>query len=350
MDRTITYKSDSELRLEFITGSSIVFASSDNYDALRGAGYHFLVLDECADIQEQAWTEVLRPTLSDTNGKALMIGTPKGRNFFYRLFMRGLDPLYPEWESFTAPTSTNPYIPPAEIEAAKTELPEMVYLQEYLATFLEDSAGVFRGIDGCIQGEMLPPAEHGRYVIGWDPAKYQDYSVITVLNAATKHVDWWDRSNQVDYVVQIERVSDLATRYNRAPILMDMTGVGDPLLEQLKLRRLVADGYLFNNTSKKTLIEELVVGIEQRRCTFPDLPVLIGELRTMEYTLTPSRLVQYAAPSGAHDDAVISLALAYHAATLGVSGGQLMEELKERVAAKQMVRETVQQKKNDWFW
>jgi hypothetical protein len=119
---------------------------------------------------------------------------------------------------------------------------------------------------------------------------------------------------------------------------MDMTGVGDPLLEQLKKRQLVADGYLFNNTSKKTLIEELVVGIEQQRCTFPDLPVLIGELRTMEYTLTPSRLVQYAAPQGSHDDTVISLALAYHAATMSRSAADHIFQLQQRLTRLQPQR------------
>lgn len=310
----IAHTSDSELIIELVNGSRMMFCSSDNYDALRGFGIHFLVLDECADVNEKAWTEVLRPTLSDTRGKALFLGTPKGRNFFYTLYQRGLDPEYPDWESFTAPTSANPYIPRSEIEAAKSELPEMVYQQEYLAVFLAESAGVFTGIDACVAGEFVEPQKDCSYVIGWDVAKYKDYSVLTVINTSTMHVDYWERSNQVDYTVQLGKVVMLAEKYNHAYVLQDSTGVGDPLLEQLQRRGLRADGYLFTNASKKILIETLAVGLQHGSLTFPDLPILIQELRQMEYTMTPSRLVQYSAPQGAHDDTVMSLALAYYAA------------------------------------
>lgn len=157
LSQIISHTSDSELMIDLPNGTRMTFCSSENYDALRGVGIHFLVIDECADVAEKAWTEVLRPTLSDTRGKALFTGTPKGRNFFYTLFQRGLDPLYPDWESFTAPTSSNPYIAKEEIESAKSELPDMVFQQEYLAVFLAESAGVFTGIDACIAGELCDP-------------------------------------------------------------------------------------------------------------------------------------------------------------------------------------------------
>lgn len=310
----IAHSSDSELLIELVNGSRMMFCSSDNYDALRGFGIHFLVLDECPWIHEKAWTEVLRPTLSDTRGYALFLGTPKGRNFFYTLYQRGIDPAYPDWESFTAPTSTNPYIPKDEIEAAKAELPEMVYQQEYLAVFLNESAGVFTGIDACVAGDVAEPAPHTDYVLGWDVAKYQDYSVLTVINTSTMHVDYWERSNQIDYAVQLDHVVALAVRYHHAYILQDSTGVGDPLLEQLQRRGLHADGYLFTNASKKILIETLALGLQHRSVTFPDLPILLQELRQMEYSMTPGRLITYNAPHGSHDDTVISLALAYYAA------------------------------------
>ncbi len=319
----IAHTSDSELRIELPQGSVMMFCSSDNYDALRGNGLHLIIIDECADVAEQAWTEVLRPCLSDTRGKAIFIGTPKGRNFFYRLFLRGQDPMYPDWESFTAPTSSNPYIPPEELVAVKRELPANSYLQEYCAAFLEESAGVFRNIDACVQGELCGPESQYDYVLGWDPAKHQDFSVMTVLNAHTMHVDAWERMNIVDYTVQLDRVHSMATLYNNAPVIMDVSGVGDPLQEQLKMRGLTVEGYLFTNLSKKLLIEELVVSIEQVGVTFPDLPMLIGELRTMEYTLTPSRNIQYSAPPGLHDDTVISLGLVNHAAGRS-SGGMLL--------------------------
>ena len=311
----VSHKSDSELTLELPNGSRMMFCSSDNYDALRGNGIHFLVIDECADVDEKAWTEVLRPCLSDTRGKALFLGTPKGRNFFYMLYHRGLDPMYPDWESFHAPSSSNPYIPPEEIEAARKELPEDAYAQEYLAEFLEESAGVFRRIDSIIEGELDINYEKQymhEYILGWDPAKYNDYSVLTLMDATTRKVVWFDRFNHFDYTYQVNRVVSVANRFN-AFVLMDSTGAGDVVFELLKEKYDNCSGYLFNNTSKKTLIETLQLGIQDKAFTMPNIPVVINELRQFEYHLSPSRNIIYSAPDGMHDDCVISLALVWYA-------------------------------------
>lgn len=309
--------SDTELRIELLNGAVVECRSADNADNLRGEGVHFLVLEEAAMMPEKVWYQVLRPMLADTNGSALFISTPRGRNWFYVLFQRGLDPLYPEYKSFHFPTSKNPYIPASEIEAAKRDLPEDVYRQEFLAEFLEESAGVFRRIDQCISGELdeEPLAQEGHsYTLGWDPAKYRDFSVISVIDVNKRHLCYFERSNRVEYTTQIERVIQVATAYN-AYVLIDMTGVGDPLLEQVKKAIPSAEGYLLTNASKKALIENLVLAIQNRAITFPDIAVLLTELRQMEYRLSASRLIQYAAPEGAHDDCVLSLALACYAAS-----------------------------------
>lgn len=332
----IARKSDSELRFELTNGSVIQFFSAENYDAIRGDGYHFLVIDEAGDAlrNPKIWTDAIRAALSDANGQALIIGTPKGRNLFFQLFARGEDPEYPDWASFHARTADNPFIPRAEIEAAQKELPDDAFQQEYEAQFLEEGAGVFKGIDACIRGildSVYEPLAGHTYVIGFDPAKYQDYSVVTVLDCTTKTVVAWLRINQTDYIVQLDMVAAIAKRF-RAFVLMDMTGVGDPLLEQLKQhkdgRYFSVDGYLFTNASKKVLVETLQVGIQNRAVGFPNIPVLVNELRQFEYRLTPSRMLTYSAPSGAHDDCVISLALAYYAAAVpGTSGGILLPSL-----------------------
>jgi len=341
--KIIVRKSDSDLRLEFANGSVIQFFSAENYDSIRGEGYHFLVIDEAGDaLRDPAiWTDAIRAALSDTNGYALIIGTPKGRNLFFQLFARGDDPEYPDWASFHARTSDNPYIPKAEIEAAKKELPDDAFDQEYDARFLEEGAGVFKGIDACIKGKLDPNYERvagHAYVLGFDPAKYQDYSVVTVIDCHTRQVVYWQRINQIDYTVQLEMVASVADKFH-AFVLIDMTGVGDPLLEQLKKlkrgRHFSVEGYLFTNASKKALVEQLQLGIQHRDIGFPDIPVMLNELRQFEYQLTPSRMLTYSAPKGAHDDAVISLALAYFAASTPRQGGGgvllAVEENKEAI-------------------
>ena len=301
-----------ERTIELMNGSLIEFRSADNPDALRGEGVNHLVVDEAAMIPREAWEEALRPTLSDTKGSAVLISTPKGRNFFFELFCRGNDPEYAGWESFTFPTSSNPFIDPEEIAEARKTLPLDVFRQEYEAQFLEDSAGVFRGMGACVQGSLEEPVRGREYVIGWDPAKYEDFSVFTVMDEARRHVVAWDRFNGIDYSLQVERLGVWHRKYNSARIVMDSTGAGDPLLENVKkhvTRRV--EGYTFTSTSKQQLIEHLAVAIQEGSVSFPkELPVLRHELELYQYEVTRAGNIRYSAPEGYHDDAVISLALA----------------------------------------
>ena len=299
----------SERRISLINGSSLSFKSADNFNALRGEGVNFLVIDEAATIQREAWEQALRPTLSDKNGRALIVGTPKGRNWFYELYSRGCDPEQTEYKSYSFPTWTNPLIPQSEIDEVKRSLPADVFRQEYEAQFLEDSAGVFRNIRECISGQFQEPVKGKQYYIGWDIAKHQDFSVLVCMDS-NRHVVAFDRFNQIDYSLQLSRVAAMAEKY-RASVLMDSTGAGDPVMEQLRARGVSVEGYHLSSQSKQQLIEHLAVGIEQRLLTFPQIDVLINELQIYEYEMTRAGNVRYNAPSGFHDDTVIALGLAY---------------------------------------
>lgn len=299
----------SEKRILLKNDSVIMFKSADNFNALRGEGVNFVVIDEAATIQREAWEQAIRPTLSDKNGKALIIGTPKGRNWFYELFARGCDPEQTEYKSYSFPTWTNPLIPESEIEEVRRSLPADVFRQEYEAQFLEDSAGVFRNIRECIAGQFEEPIRSKQYYIGWDIAKHQDFSVLVCMDS-NRHVVAFDRFNQIDYSLQLSRVQAMAEKY-KASVLMDSTGAGDPVMEQLRARGVMVEGYNLSSQSKQQLIEHLAVGIEQRLLTFPQIDVLINELQIYEYEITRAGNVRYNAPSGFHDDTVIALGLAY---------------------------------------
>ena len=115
--RSIGARIGAEVRLgdrqvNLSNGGSIGVRSADNPDSLRGEGLDLAVLDECAFIQGRAWTEALRPSLSDRKGRALVSGTPAGRNWFWRLWTKGQESGN-EWASWQFPTSDNPYIDPA---------------------------------------------------------------------------------------------------------------------------------------------------------------------------------------------------------------------------------------------
>ena len=142
----------SELRVEFVTGAIVEFKSADQPDNLRGEGVDKLIVDEAPEVSQYAYENALRPTLTDTEeSRMIAIGTPKGRGWFYRLWERGNSPDWPEYESFRAPTSDNPFINQSDVQEAKRELPERVYRQEYEAEFIDETGGVFTDVDQCVE-------------------------------------------------------------------------------------------------------------------------------------------------------------------------------------------------------
>lgn len=300
--------SHSEMRLELINGSAITFKSADNPDTLRGEGLMRVVVDEAARVSRDVWEEVLRPAVSDTAGKVLFISTPKGKNWFYELWTRGFDPAHPDYKSWKFPTSDNPKVPAADIEQARMSLPVDVFQQEYLAEFLDNSAGVFRNIDACMTSKPSEPIPGRSYVMGLDLARLTDFTVMKILDDTGAEV-FTDRFNLLDWTVQKQRVFSMCRKYN-ARCLLDSTGVGDPIFEDLRRMGLVVEGYKFTSESKQRLIESLMISFEQKRiCILPD-KVTENELKIFEYDIGQSGAVRYSAPEGYHDDCVIALALA----------------------------------------
>lgn len=298
----------SELYIEFVNGSQLWFKSADNPDALRGRGIDFLVVDEAAMVKSEAWLNALRPSLSDTQGKAVFISTPKGHNWFFELWTRGKDPKFSDYQSWSYPTAGNPYINKQEIEAARQTLPESVFRQEYLAEFIENVGTVFRGVDNCVKGALEEPQQHKRYYIGCDLAKYEDFTVLCVLDESG-HVCGFDRYGKLDWTFQCRRIVNLTRHYN-ARLLIDSTGVGDPIYDELRREGIRVEGYKFTNASKADLIENLSIQIENKQVSYPEIPELINELKLFGYEMLPSGLTRYCAPKGFHDDCVIGLALA----------------------------------------
>ena len=164
----------SELIIEYITGSTIQFFSAERYDNIRGFTFDYLVCDEFAFIDEKAWTEVLRATVLVKGKKVLLISTPKGKNHFYK--MHQLDGINEQYKSFTMTSYDNPMINPKEIDDAKLTLPEMIFRQEYLAEFVDGSAMLFNN------RTMRINQLSGRCYGGIDLGRADDYSVLSIFN------------------------------------------------------------------------------------------------------------------------------------------------------------------------
>lgn len=149
-EAAIAEKSRSHPRkITLINGATLSFRSGDREDSLRGRGLDFLVIDEAASVPSRAWRSELRPALSDYEAPMLAIGTPKGTvGWFAEWFERGQnDTEHDNTRSWQATTYDNPYIKDDEIDAARAELPQFVFEQEYLARFRSPSGLVYQSFD-----------------------------------------------------------------------------------------------------------------------------------------------------------------------------------------------------------
>jgi len=315
----------------------LTLKGADNEDSLVGVGLRSLRVDEAALIKNGVWEQILRPMLADYQAPAYFYTTPRGHNWLYDLYLKGQDPKETEWKSWRQPTSVNKYITAEEIENARKDMSSTLFSQEFLAEFLQDEAGVFKKIKQCIVGELESPITGRFYVMGVDLAKTQDFTVLIVMDSLTRQVVAFERFQDVLWGIQKVKIQQLAHRYNDALVVMDSTGVGDPIAEDLSNSNISLfyekdyPGIKFTNTVKKQLIDQLAIAIEQRLITFPRIEVLVNELFDFGYEITPSGNITYSAPEGKHDDCVISLALANWGIRTQLHSAQVIQDHQERV-------------------
>jgi hypothetical protein len=158
------------LDITLINGARIYVRGADRPDTLRGVSLTYAVLDEVADIKPEAWEQVIRASLSDKRGRALFIGTPKGRNWFYDTFKLGESEDDPDWKSWHFTTADNPLIDAKEIESAKKTLSTFAFKQEYMASFTNAGSDIFK--EDWIKYGVEP--DYGSYYISVDLAGFEE--------------------------------------------------------------------------------------------------------------------------------------------------------------------------------
>jgi len=214
--------------------------------------------------------------------------------------------------SWQMPTHTNPYIDKNELEDARRELPESAYNQEYLALFSDNAANPF-GVDH-IKRAVKPISKESPVCFGVDLAKSVDWTVVTRLDR-DGNISYFDRW-QSDWGQTRSRIIQTI---GSTPTLIDSTGVGDPIVEDIQRECGGVEGFHYTSTGKQKLMEGLANGIQKGTVTVLD-GVMRDELESFEFVYGRTG-VKYSAPSGIHDDCVNSLALAYKKLTDGVSNG-----------------------------
>lgn len=300
----VRHKREGDLYIELKNGSRIYIKSADAPESLVSEILDGLVCDEFAQWKATIWQQHLEPMLVVKKAPAVFVGTPRGRNWAWDLWRHaGVDP---DWSAHHWTALDSPYFPREEFERLRREMPERIFRQEILAEFLEGGGEVFRNVDGCV-GPL--GVRDGYTVLGVDLAKVRDWTAIHALNSQRMTVET-QRMQRVDWSLQKLRIIETYRRLDAVRALVDATGVGDPIVEDLRKAGLQVEPVVFTGPLKSALVENLMLLFEQGAIRIPQDPILIDELKGFTFETLPSGRDRYSAPDGRHDDTVMALALA----------------------------------------
>jgi len=295
--------------LRFKTGAEItVRTAARDGIYLRGHRFSRCIVDEADYLSERLIDEVVRMTLADVGGQLVLISTPRARRgLVYRELQRGLagDPtIYAQ----TGPTFENPNVSHDYIRSLRDRMTASAWQREVEGVYADDDAAVFgwQHIQAAYESSTwaLPeqPKPGRRYVQGVDLAKSEDWTVHTVLDATSRpyRLMHWERYQRMPWPAVAARIREVHQRYGCHQTLIDATGVGDAVLDEV---RDVAQGFVFTRRSKLDLLTGLQVALEKRELVFPFVRELVDELQG--YAWDDDKL---------QTDCVMSLALAVWAA------------------------------------
>lgn len=322
-----------ERRVELPGGGSVTIKSGDNPDSLRGFGLDGVVLDEAAFCHEDVWQRALRPALSDRRGWAMMLSSPNGFNWFHQLFDdAGTDG---EWTVFQRPTSDNPLVSQRELDAARRQIGDAAYFQEYGGQFVSVAGAEFPAeyFDDDVLWVKAIPADCFARVVALDPskgknAKRGDYQ-------AAVFVGVHDGKAYVDATVArcpigeaVANTLKLAFRYGATQVAYEANGfqemIGGEFERQLVGNRLhgLTITPIENYGNKESRIQSLDPFMRNRELRFVDSPgcrLLVSQLREF--------------PMAAHDDGPDALEMAIRKALAmvqPVEAGNPVDEILRR--------------------
>lgn len=299
---------ETELKCDFPNGSRIKLYGADNPDSLRGLGLDGVVFDEYAQIKDNMFPEIIRPALATTQGWAIFLGTPKGRNHFWQFYVKGQND--PEWSSFLYKWQQTKALPDEEVDSARRDSPADFFKQEYECEFLENAGAFFRRVKENVVTKKYDDCSD--FQIGVDLAKYQDWTVISPFCLNHFHGREQERFNQIDYNLQKAKIEAAYLRLQKqgtAKVIIDSTGVGEPVFDDLRLKNIEIEPFHFTQISREQLLRNLQIMLEQDKIKIPDDQGLIDELLSFQYVLKPNGHVKIEVPNSMTDDRVMAFAL-----------------------------------------
>lgn len=297
----------------------IELKSAKDPRALVSVGLDLLVMTEAALIKDEAWNYYLQPRLMSPGrcGCVIANGTPKGRNWYYSFFMDCLKDPVNSW-ALQAPSWANPFIDRSWIKRMRGSMPRLAYRQEIKGEFVTATGGVF---EDCRPLTRLRFAELSPIIIGMDLGKRHDASVFLAMSSTGQMIGM-ERVVGVPYLKQKQYIDNiinylLERGYQQEDIVLapERNSVGEVVYELLQswYPKMVHMPFTTSNPSKKLIIDELALDMEQQKIALLDEPQLLNELDVFEYVML-SNSQRYSAPDDgvSYDDCVMALAIANH--------------------------------------
>ena len=318
---------DGKLEIHFPNGSYLKFLhGKDAETTVEGEAVDAFVIDEAGKQKKQLWYSLFT-TITQTLGRGIVTGTPRGFTWYYDEFRKAKagDPFYC-WTQL--PTELNPYVLRKAIEQAKRLLPPNLFDQYYRALFVSFSS-VFGSINKMFD-ESLKVKGNEKFwihpdaatreletVTGWDIAKHRDYSVFFTTNVLGQVVGY-ARFRRIPYDAQVDRLKHYLNRFfprSDKSVRYDATGVGDAITDILSDKEIDAafTPVTFSNKSKQQMVTRTSTAIDTGWLKCPRIEEIEHEFGSLEVSVTKSGLFTYSAPEGEHDDIVM-------AAMLGITG------------------------------
>lgn len=326
-----------ELTLQLTNGTTIEFYSGGNPDAMAGEGVDFMVVDEAALIAEHVWTQILEPTLIDTDGDALIISTPRGRNWFWRLYQLGQREDEPDYQSWHFTSYDSPYTTKRRIDSYIKNNPAKLARQEIFAEFLDGASSIFNLENAVEQDGIVQP--EGHVILGVDVAKQQDFTVLWGINAESGLPSYIDRFNGLPYNAQKDLIKEAVEELEAWPGVTDVTvgldtnGVGDAVFDDLENDGLDIEPVPFTAQKKPLYVKRMGADLEHKRAVI--LKEAREEFEAFEYTITPSGNMTFQAAAGFHDDYVDAAIIANWIRTQESAGEVHVETFIEEEAEQQ---------------
>ena len=308
-------KNDSELAIYYKNGSIQRFVGSEDPDKHRGVNVIDVVFDEYSEQREEIWTAIFQPILQENGGTATFVFTPKGKNHAWKLVQLARDSS--DWFVQILGVKDTKIFTEEQLLEIKRTTPEALYQQEYEVSFIDNAGQYFRRIRENIDTNKEYPLV-GDFQIGVDLAKYNDWTVITPFNLNTFRVYPQDRFNQIDWNLQKARIQVAYGKYQGdKAVCIDATGVGDPVVEDLKKEVNIPEvpfnhAFKFTTQSRADLLKHLAILLEQDKIKIPNDEGLIAELEAFRYEMGESGTLKVKVPDNMTDDRVMSLGLAIY--------------------------------------